>query len=274
MSWETETRLDGRLAWCVTKPENKPKAWVAIVHGYGEHIGRYQHTMRGLAERDLASVAVDLRGHGNSTGAPTDIAHFEDYFKDVDVLWAKTEELAQGAPRFILAHSLGGLIATLWAARGPRGLKGLVLSSPFYALAGAPPRLKVAFARVLRRIAPGLRLGNGLDISMLSRDEAWCRSTAADPLYRRTTTPRWYFEVVAAQGQVEQLAPSVVAPVLMLIAGGDRIVSPSASQRVFELLGSAEKQLRNFDNAPHEILNDFEQEKARAEIAAWILLHS
>ncbi len=178
-----------RLFFRSLEPEGAPLARVGIVHGFGDHSGRYQEVMAALAARGLSTIALDYRGHGQADGRRTDCRRWDEYLDDLEAFWRKVVAGAGGAPAFLLAHSHGALMATHWAALQPKGLAGLLLASPFYALAFAPPPLKLAGARLLKGLWPTLPLGNELTPAMLTRDPARQRAAAEDPLYVRTITP-------------------------------------------------------------------------------------
>ena len=172
-----------RLFFRSAAPDGEPRALVAIVHGFGDHSGRYLHVIDDLVARGFSTIALDYRGHGKADGPRSDCRQWPDYVDDMEAFWRKALEQAAGTPAFVLGHSHGGLIATHWAALQPVGLKGLVLSSPYYALAFAPPPLKLLGARLAKRVLPGLQVPTGLTPRQLSRDAAWQQATTNDPLY-------------------------------------------------------------------------------------------
>ncbi len=267
------TSRDGtKLSWRGTSADGAV-AHVAIVHGYCEHSGRYQRTMEALTQLRISSTVLDLRGHGTSEGARTDVTRYDDYVADVDALWAHALERSQGRPTFALAHSMGGLVATRWAARQPRRLQGLILSSPFFGLASDPPALMLAAARVLRVVAPGMRLSTELKIENLSHDEAWCAASAEDPLYFRTTTARWFFATRAALRSVRSQIAAIGVPTLVAVAGEDRIVSTPVTKEVFPVFASSDKKLVEFPGYFHEILNESGRQAVLTEIGGWISTH-
>lgn len=262
-----------RLFWRSLLPDAAPTALVAIVHGYGDHSGRYLRVMADLVERGFATIAFDYRGHGKADGARADVGHWSDYLDDLDAFFRKAKELAAGAPVFLLAHSNGALIATHWAAQKPEGVAGLVLSSPFYALAFTPPALKLLGARLIKGVMPGLSIGNELNPEQLSRDVAWQKETAADPLYLHNTTPRWFFETQAAQAKLTGLGSSVTLPVLYLAGGADPVASTPTAKGFFDTVGSADKTWKAYPEFRHEIMCEVGREEVMGDIAQWISSH-
>lgn len=262
-----------RLFWRSALPEGTPQALVAVVHGYGDHSGRYLGTMDALVARGFGTIAFDYRGHGKADGARADVGRWSDYLDDLEALWRKAREMAAGVPIFVLAHSNGALISTHWAAARPPELKGLIMTSPFYALAFKPPAVKVFAARLIKGLLPGLSMGNELKPEQLSRDVAWQQQTAADPLYLHNTTPRWFFETLGAQDRLNGLGRELTGPLLMLAGGDDPIAATPAARGFFDTVAAADKTWKAYDGFRHEILNETGKEQVIDDIAQWISAH-
>lgn len=256
-------------------PGDEVRDVVGIVHGYGDHSGRYLWPMEQLAARGHGCIALDYRGHGKADGARADCVQFADYIDDLDIFWERVRDSAKGKPAFILAHSHGGLIATQWLlTRKPQSdLKGVVLTSPYYQLAFEPPAVKLLAARLLRSVVPALSLGNELKPEMLSRDEAWQKETAADPLYLHNTTPRWFFEHQRAQAALAGRGRDITVPLLMLGGSADGVVSTPAARAFFETIASRDKTYTLYDGYRHELMNELGKERVIDDISQWISAH-
>lgn len=262
-----------RLYWQSALPDGEPTDFVGIVHGYADHSERYRHTIDWLAAHGHGVLAFDYRGHGKADGRRGDCLTWEDFLDDLDAFWAKLKEMAGDKPVFLLAHSHGALMATHRVARQLPGLKGLVLSAPFYKLAFEPPGLKLFFGRIVKRIAGGIHMGNELDFAQLSRDEAWQKATAADPMYFRVTTPRWFFQTLDTQAALAGKGKDISLPVLMLAGGEDPIASMPAAKGFFETIASQDKTLKEYEGMRHEVLNELGKEQVLADINQWISAH-
>jgi len=119
-----------RLFWASEVPDS-PKAWVGVVHGYNDHLGRFRGVMSHLVKAGFAVMAFDYRGHGQADGRRAHVDKFDDYVGDFDRFYKKLRQAAGSKKTFLLAHSNGGLIAVSWASKvQPEGLSGWVLSSP------------------------------------------------------------------------------------------------------------------------------------------------
>jgi lysophospholipase len=266
-------RDEQRLYWESDLPA-APKAHVAVVHGYGDHLGRYRSLRTALLEADLAFHAFDYRGHGRADGRRGDVQRWDDYLDDLGLFWERVRRDAGEQPTFLFAHSHGALMAIHFLARrSPEGVRGVILSSPYLELGFKPPATKVWGARIAGLVVPWMPVPTGLGLDQLSTDPAWQESTGRDPLYNRNTTPRWFTESMRAQEQALQLGPKITTPAFMLVAGDDTVASPVAMRSFFETLGSQEKRLREFKGMRHEVVNEVGREEVLTEISTWISQH-
>lgn len=262
-----------RLFWRSDLPDAEPKAWVGVVHGYGDHSGRYRQPIDALVKAGFGVLAFDYRGHGKADGARADCGQWNDYLADLETFFARLLDAAQKKPIFLLAHSHGALMTTHFIKNAPAELKGVVLTSPFYALAFEPPVLKLLGARLIKGLLPGLKIGNELKPEQLSRDPKWQEETRNDPLYLHNTTPRWFFECQAAQRRLAGIGPSVTVPVLMLAGTSDPIASMPAAKAFFETVASGDKTYKEYGDHRHEVLMEIGREHVWNDISQWISVH-
>lgn len=247
------------------------RAHVAVVHGYSDHSGRYGPLVEALTRAGLAVHAFDYRGHGRSAGRRGHCDVFSQYLDDLDVFLAHVRSQLGGRKLFLFCHSHGGLIVAAAAiARRLDDVAGVVFSAPFFRLAFVPPRFKVLAARLLDRIIPFFPIGNELQVEQLSRDDAWNRETARDPLYGQTTTPRWFAQAMKTQVEVLARANEIRTPCLVLHGSADPIAAPAATREFFAKLGSSDKTLTIHEGLLHELIHDLGKEKVLAEITAWL----
>lgn len=262
-----------RLFWRSSVPDAEPKAWVGVVHGYGDHSGRYRWVIDQLVGAGFGVMAFDYRGHGKADGRRADCGVWDEYLGDLQVFWEKLRGAARSLPTFLLAHSHGALMATHWATTSPADLKGLVLSAPFLRIAFEPPPLKILGARLIRGILPGLHLSNELKVEDLSRDVAWQRASAEDPIYLHVTTPRWYFAATGAQERLAGRGRDVTVPLFVVAGTGDRIASMPAARAFFDTVASADKAWKDYPDFRHEVLCEVNKEQPMGDIVAWISDH-
>lgn len=248
------------------------KARLVLVHGYAEHRGRYRALLEQLTAHGVSSHAFDLRGHGESEGPRGHVGRFEDYLDDLQRVIRTVP--AGNAPLFLLAHSLGSLIALSYVRTHPRTFDAIAVSSPFLGPAFAVPRARRRLARAASVITPTLRFASGLAPEWVSRDPEIVAAYAADPHVFGTTTPRWFVEVTAAQRDLLEHASEITTPALFLVAGSDRIADHRIAHELFSRLGTPEsqKELRAYPDLYHEIFNELPAARAEVigDLLAWI----
>ena len=260
-----------RVFWRHASPEGgKARARILIIHGFAEHSGRYGHALGGFAGHGIDAWAVDLRGYGKSDGGRGCIGSFDDYLADVGAMLAAAAPDRGTVPCFLLGHSMGGLVATRFLQEKPSGVRGLLLSSPFFRVRMPVPAVKRAAARVLSTFWPTFALPTNLDPSGLSRDPEVGRAYVADPLVLQKGTTRWFVETTRAQTVAFARAPELRLPVLLVHGAADPIVDPEASRELFDRLGSQDKTLRLWPELRHEILNEPEKEQVLGLMIEWV----
>ncbi|HEU4383854.1 MAG TPA: alpha/beta hydrolase [Anaeromyxobacteraceae bacterium] len=257
------------LAWQRYRPE-APRATVAVLHGGGDHAGRYPGITAALVRAGMEVALLDFRGHGRSGGARWHVLRFGEYLDDLEVFVKMVRADARARPLFLVGHSQGGLIAALWGLDPRRPLAGVVLSSPYLRLAFEPPRLKVAVGRVVGKVWPSLPVPAGLDLAALTSDPEMQRDTDEDPLYGRKTTPRWFDEATAAQEEVRRRAGEFAHPLLVLLGEADSIADPAAGRAFCDSAASRDKRLISYPGFRHEIYNEVGRERPIADTVAWI----
>jgi acylglycerol lipase len=261
--------LPGR-AWCA----DGPRALVAVVHGMGEHSGRYAAFAELLVRARYTVVALDLPGHGEATGARGDIPSWPMLIDAVIPAMFTASRGLPGQPmqlpRVLLGHSMGGCIALDYALARPQGLLGVVATAPALKLAPPPPAWKVALAAAVRAIAPSAGFGNGIDERAISRDPEVIAQRAADPLVHSKVSPRLYFAMREAQARVLREARRLQVPALVVQGAADRVVDPLGA---LEFCGAAPHgmaRLVTVRDAFHEVLNEPSREGTIRDLVAWL----
>jgi alpha-beta hydrolase superfamily lysophospholipase len=247
------------------------RAGVLIVHGHGEHGGRYAATAGEFAGAGIASYAVDLRGHGRSGGRRGHAARFDHLLQDIDRFRGVVEAaLPHGTPLFMLAQSMGGLIALRYLEEYASPVRGAIISSPWLATALPVPRWKRVLAPVLARVLPAVPLRTRLDPALLSHDVAAVAAYRDDPLVHDTMTPRLFAEVNRAMGDAFQRSDRIRVPLLFLLPGDDRVVDTLRSERFARVLTGGDVTVRNLDGFYHEPLNEVGRGPVLREAIDWI----
>jgi len=248
-----------------------PKALVGIIHGYADHAERYRHVQDAWASRAIGSVAIDLRGHGRADGPRGYCARFEEFIDDAGELARVVRDRAGDVPRFLFGHSFGGLVAARSAIADATPWKGLILSSPYFALALPVPRAKVLAGKIASVIAPRLGLAAGIRGDQLTHDAARARAYEEDPLVFKKARARWFVETQRATQAALAQAGSLSLPLYMLFGEADPILSIDAAKKFYEAAGSKNKKFASMPGLLHEILNEPSWKEIADKIADFVL---
>ena len=258
------------LFWRLWLPERGAASGrVLIAHGYAEHGGRYRHVAERLTADGLAVVIPDHRGHGRSEGRPVSVLRFDDYVEDLHRIRLEAERDAGEAPTVLLGHSMGGLIAAVYALRHPAGLRGLALSAPLVVTGRVSP-VTLALGRALARVTPELGIVR-VPFTKVSRDPAVVAAYRRDPLiHRRRIRARLGAEMLRAMAEVAVGLPGVTMPVLVMQGSADSLVDPGAAAYVHSRVGSADRTIRIYPGLYHEVFNEPERERVLDDLVGWV----
>jgi len=241
---------------------------LVLVHGVGEHSGRYEHFINHAIAEGWNVIAGDLRGHGHSSGTPTHLDDFEHYLGDLDALWRHFQLCS--ATTALFGHSLGGLVAARYAQTRPEHLSALVLSSPLLGFGVRVPRLKWTLGRVCLLVAPRTRFRTTIRPEQVTRNEQARLIRERDPLSNRTVTAGWYFRVLDALCDVWTDAPRLKAPLLLLQGDADRVVNAESPLKWLPMVGSPDRSLWLIPGHLHELLNEPGWESTSRRILTWL----
>ena len=242
---------------------------VILVHGLGEHAGRYDHVARRLNSWGFAVRGYDQCGHGESGGArgslPTDTRLLDDLADIVDSTRAKMQK---GTPLILLGHSMGGLVVARFVSLALRPVEGLVMSSPAID-PGLNPVQKILLA-VLPKLWPDLRVGNGVKPQFISHNPEVVAAYKADRLVHDRISGRLGRFIATAGEKVEELAPQWTVPTLVLYAGDDRLLNCKGSERFAATAPKAVVKAVCFESLYHEIFNELDAEPVFSELKLWL----
>jgi alpha-beta hydrolase superfamily lysophospholipase len=239
-----------------------------MLHGHGEHLGRYQSLHRALVGAGYLVVAADLRGSGRSPGARGHIDRWECWRDDARSITALAIEQARGAPVFWFGHGLGGLLALDLASAAPHGVAGVIASAPALAYEGPLPLPPLA--RLAARLAPLLTLEFNLDPRRLSSNPDVVASYGDDPLVHRRMSVRLAAEVLAAMARVASRPAAIRIPCLLMQGGDDSITSPGAIRQFLNGIRHPDRMLRIYPGCRHEVHHDGGRLDFERDLVGWI----
>jgi alpha-beta hydrolase superfamily lysophospholipase len=235
-------------------PEARPRALIALIHGYAEHTGRYERHAANLCAAGIGVVSYDHAGHGHSGGKRGYISDYANLLADCRDFLDHVLAHHPDTPVFLLGHSLGGSLAALAAATHQEKLAGLIMSSPAIALMEAPWLQKLALS--LSRVVPRLVV-KPLNRSHLSTDPGVAAAFEQDPLtFRSRISTRTAAEIIRVGKAAMEAAPEVRLPLLLFHGTSDLITSPKASADFYESAASQDKSISFFRGMYHETLNE------------------
>lgn len=262
----------GRIFWRAWLPDAEPRAVAVVVHGIAEHSGRYEHVGQRLAEAGFAAYALDHHGHGQSAGAKGNIDTMESTADNVAKMLSVAVGKHPDLPRFLIGHSMGGLITSYLATRAPIDVTGIVLSAPAIEIA-AGNAVQRLVAPLISKYAPNLGVIK-LDSKLISRDPQVVHAYNTDPLvYTGPVVARTGTEMLNATYIVKSRLQNLTVPLLVLQGTGDGLVSPASADVLEKGVASKDLTVIRYDGLYHEVFNEPEQDKVLTDMMNWLEAH-
>ena len=240
-----------------------------MVHGLGEHSGRYQHFAKWFTPLGATIYAMDHRGHGRSGGRRGHAPSLNALLDDVDLVVGEARK-QDGPPLILFGHSFGGLVAIAYALDHADRIDRAVFSAPLLTLKVKVPGWKLAAGSILARLTPTLAMSNEVDASVLSHDPAIAPAYTGDPLVHNRITAGMYGDTIARGEEFIARAPQLQTPFLLLHGRDDLIVDPAGSQRFFARATAPERAFCLYPGMYHEIFNEVDHERVFADIESWL----
>jgi len=244
-----------------------PKAVITLIHGLGEHSGRYHHVAGYFCNQNMNIASFDLQGHGKSEGARGYISTNEILLDDIDLFLNKTKANFPGVPFFIYGHSLGAVIALAYAIKRKPIVQGIVASAPSFKVAQPVPPIKITLAKIMSILFPAFSMDNGLDRGGLSRDESIVKAYNEDPLVHPQISARLGMFLIKEGMWLLDHADELTLDTLLMAGSLDRIISIPAIQEFAYKTNRV--TLKIWDGLYHEIHNEPEKEKVLDFILEW-----
>jgi alpha-beta hydrolase superfamily lysophospholipase len=263
----SRTRTKGPVLFSSTVMPEDARVVVGIVPGYADVADRYDRLQRMWAERGIATIAIDLRGHGHAEGPRGKCRAFSEYRDDVSELFALLEKTS--LPIFLLGHSFGGLVSVSWVLEHPTAQRALILSSPYLRTALEVSAIKRAAGKIVSVILPSIGLASGLRGDQMTHDEELAKKYDDDPLSFKNANARWFTESERTQREVMARAKEITLPLYVVIGTTDPVVA--GGRELFDAVSSEDKTLDVREGLLHEVLNEPEWPDIAKSIADWIL---
>lgn len=254
-------------------PDEKAKAVLLVVHGLGEHCGRYENVVNHFIPLGYAVYGLDHLGHGKSEGAREYVERFDDFTDSLTIFYDMITAWQPGKAIFILGHSMGGLITSYYLLDCQDKFKGAVISAPAVKLGDSFSPAAIAMSRVLSKLAPKMGLVV-LDANGISKDPEVVEAYVNDPLvYHGKTTARLGAESLSAMLRVTEEAGKITLPILIVQGSQDSLVEPAGAQMLYDKASSEDKSLKIYEGLYHEVFNEPECDRVLKDVEDWLESH-
>ncbi len=245
---------------------------MGIVHGLGEHAGRYDHGVESFCRAGIEVVAFDLIGHGLSGGPRGHVSDYALLLDDIDLLVRELQRHEDSRPSWLYGHSLGGNLVLNYVLRRSPALSGLIITSPLLLPAFPPPRWKRMLAAVLNHVYPNAVFSTAIDPADLSHDPQAVQCYREDPLVHDRVSVRLGVQMLAAGRWALEHADRLALPTLLMHGTGDRITSAAASLSFAQRAGPI-CTLKLWPDLYHELQWETERDMVLAVILDWLRQH-
>lgn len=264
--WKTRDSL-----WIYSQcwqPEGKPKAVVCLVHGHGEHSGRYIHLAEFLTDSGFALVALDLRGHGKSQGQRGYFPSYNNLLKDITLFIREVRKHFKKNPIFLYGQSFGGNLVINYTLKYEPRIAGTIASAPMLRTAFKQPAWKIPIGKIMYTIWPTLSLSSGVNLYDLSRDTNVVHSRLNDTLYHNRVTPRFLDAFKAGEWALCN-TERLDIPLLLMHGDADRITSFETSRDFASSAGSL-CEMKTWKGYYHALHEEVDKEVVFAYLVKWM----
>jgi len=252
------------------RPQSEPRASVVVLHGLCEHSSRYNEVAQFLTAQGYAVDTFDLRGHGKSEGIKSYIESFDNYLKDLDVFLNRVRLRLPNKPVFLLGHSMGGGICSMYCITRQPDIRGVILSAPTVKISKDISPFFQKISPMLSRLFPKLPTVK-LETAALSRDPEILKKRNNDPLvYQGRILLRTGAEILQATRLIQTQMERISLPLLILHGTEDRFADVEGSKMLYDGVKERDKTLKLYDGLFHEIMNEPEKEQVLHDIVTWM----
>ena len=257
------------------EPEGKPKAIVCLIHGLGEHTGRYEHVGKALNEAGYALFGFDLRGHGQTPGPRGHIPSLDVALSDIHQFVGFQKGNFPETPIFLYGHSIGGMLALAYMIQYDSALQGVIVTGAGLRSPLQEQKAKVALAKILGSLIPAVTLPSGLDPSTVSRDPDVVDKYIHDPMVHDRISAGLGRANLIGVDMCFARAKEARLPLLIMHGTEDKLVYPSGSEDFARLASVNNKDvtLKLWDGLYHEIHNEPEQAEVFKFMIEWLDKH-
>lgn len=263
------------LYWQAWRPDDAESGVMVLVHGHGEHSGRYDYTVQRLVANGFSVFTYDQRGHGQSPDGRGEMlrAHIEsmdDYLDDLTEFGKLVDLKAPGLPRFLFGHSMGSVIVLDFIMQGRGAYKGVITSGLGTEPKGVAPPWKILLSKILSKVWPTFKITLDVEAGDLTRDPAEIQEYEQDPLIHHTASARWGSEMLKAIERVKSSPGKVQIPIVLQHGGADPLNLPSGSSNFHDSLSHPDKGIELYPDNLHDIHRDLDKDRVLTHRIDWM----
>jgi len=251
-------------------PADNSVARIIFLHGAGEYSEKYTRFAEWFSSRNIEVFLLDMRGHGRSGGPMCHVSDFKDYALDLDI-FLKFADNGWGARKiFLVAHSLGGLVAMYYSLHFPYQLHGVIACSPCLGLRLRIEPVKAWLAILFSKFLADKPFASNIRPRIATHDKYILEKFRKDPLIHHVVTASFYVQLKFAMRHLKEHAQDFKEPISILQAGDDKICDCRAAEKFYNALGSTDKKFKTYPGFYHELLNEVDREEAYNDIYSWL----
>lgn len=254
-------------------PDRKSTAIILLVHGFGEHSGRYStHFASFFTNNQIGIATFDLPGHGKSYGKR---GHIDDPLILLEIITDLVNRLKNENPEmpiFIYGHSFGGEVSLWYSLVNSNTVRGYIITSPLIGTKEEVPAGKLIMAKIMDNIMPSFTMDNGIEVQKLSRDSQIVNAYESDPLVHRNISAKTGMMIINRGKWIMENASNNTNDTLLMIGNQEEIVNPEAVKQFQELAPKVTYKV--WEGLYHELHNEPEKEDVLLFILDWINKHS
>jgi alpha-beta hydrolase superfamily lysophospholipase len=249
---------------------SRPKGVLIILHGLGEHSGRYDDFAKFISGTGWKVYLYDQRGHGKTPGLRSYVESFHVLVDDLHqfVEFVTTQE-SRRKP-FLMGHSFGGQVVINYLTQYPAEVRGVILSSPNIRLAMAVPWIKKFLGRWVSCLLPSFSVPNDINPRWISHDKKIVQAYQDDPLVQNRITLRLGNELLSNLEKVPGLAPKIKTPILLFQGSADKVTCPDGTKEFYQKIPGKDKELKIYPGFFHETLNEQGRKQVYHDVAKWL----
>lgn len=226
-TWKTPKNIP--IFACDWRPLEPVKAVIVLVHGIGEHIGRYEHVAQMFTDNHYAVIGADLIGHGKSGGQRGHVDSYDDFLEIIDWMLLQAKDRYPGVPQFLYGHSLGCNLVLYYTEKREPQIAGVIATSPAMEVTKVPP-IKLAVGKLMYSIYPRFKMTNSLDVTGLSRDKTVVAAYQSDPQVHPFVSARLGLDLLGSAKLIRENLDKLKIPMLLMHGESDRLVNASATR--------------------------------------------